>query len=48
MRWPQKQKLEAASEEAKMLKRIMLTLMFAVAFGAVGFSLTDQAAAQWR
>jgi hypothetical protein len=31
-----------------MLKCIMLTLTFAVAFGAVGFSLTNQADAQWR
>ena len=31
-----------------MLKRIILTLTFATAFGAAGLSLTDKADAQWR
>jgi hypothetical protein len=36
-----------AFEEAQMLKRIMLTLTFAAAFGAAGLSLTDNANARW-
>jgi hypothetical protein len=42
------QERNAASGEAKMLKRIMLTLTFAAAFGSAGLILADKAAAQWR
>jgi hypothetical protein len=31
-----------------MMKRIMLTLMFAAVFGAAGLSLADKADAQWQ
>jgi hypothetical protein len=41
------QKRNAASGEANVFKRIMLTLTFAAAFGAAGLFLTDKADARW-